>query len=131
MSDDIQINETEVDAGKVDSETTESPVAPTSTEPVISYITIRGKTYRVVNGVRHREIDGYIRSEVVAELADVRAAIKSVVGGGQSYHVGSRSLTRISPNQLYDRERYLLSLLSQFDNDSGDMRVQRFIPRHD
>ncbi|MBQ9273302.1 MAG: hypothetical protein IJ228_00695 [Succinivibrio sp.] len=97
-------------------------------EPVISYVRVRGVTYRVINGIRHREIDGYIRSEVVAELNKVRKNLNAVMEGGQNYSVGSRSLTRISPNTLLAREQYLLGLLARFDNNAGDMRTQRFIP---
>ena len=93
-----------------------------------SYIRVRNKTYRVVDGVRYREIDGYIRSEVVEELKSLRNTMQSVMTGGQSYTIGSRSLTRIDPNALQNREKYLLNLLSQFDNDCGDVRTQFAVP---
>lgn len=98
------------------------------TENMAKTIRIGNKTYRIVNGVRYREIDGYIRSEVVEELKSVRESIKTLMNGGQSYSIGSRSLTRITPDALLSREKYFLNLLSQFDNDSGSMRTQYAVP---
>lgn len=50
-------------------------------------------------------------------LADVNNAIRSVMVGGQSYKIGSRSLTRAD---LYTLEKMRESLMAEINADNGN-----------
>lgn len=49
-------------------------------------------------------------------LASVRKAIRNAEQGGQSYRIGSRSLTRVDYESLLAQEKQLMSELAAADN---------------
>lgn len=53
------------------------------------------------------------------KLLEVNAAISNILVGGQSYKIGSRSLTRADLNTLLDMQRDLQAQIS--NQDSGLM----------
>ena len=61
-----------------------------------------------------------------AELLQVDAAITAILGGAQSYRIGTRSLTRADLATLYKRKDMLDDLISALSGGSG--RFRRVIP---
>ncbi|ODR35634.1 peptidylprolyl isomerase [Eisenbergiella tayi] len=53
-------------------------------------------------------------------LLEVNNAISNILVGGQSYKIGSRSLTRADLNTLLDMQRNLQAQLSNQDNQLMD-----------
>jgi len=60
------------------------------------------------------------------ELADVNAAIKMILGGAQSYTIGSRSLTRANLSELRKWKKELEDEIAALSGGSG--RFKRVIP---
>ena len=58
-------------------------------------------------------------SDTKTELAEVRKAISTIHAGGQSYKIGSRSLTRADLQTLYARENELESKLAEEQGGGG------------
>lgn len=54
------------------------------------------------------------------KLHEVNNAISNILVGGQSYKIGSRSLTRADLNTLLDMQRNLQAQLSNQDNQLMD-----------
>lgn len=54
------------------------------------------------------------------KLYEVNNAISNILVGGQSYKIGSRSLTRADLNTLLDMQRNLQAQLSNQDNHLMD-----------
>ncbi len=52
------------------------------------------------------------------QLEQVNAAIRTVLAGGQSYKIGSRSLTRANISELYEMKKQLESEAAT-DNNCG------------
>jgi hypothetical protein len=61
-----------------------------------------------------------------SELADVKAAIKMILGGAQSYTIGSRSLTRANLAELRKWKKELEDEIAALTGGSG--RFRRVIP---
>lgn len=61
------------------------------------------------------------------QLEAVQLAIAKLESGVQSYSIGGRSLTRANLKDLYDRERWLRSMVAREEND-GKLSVQYGIP---
>lgn len=55
---------------------------------------------------------------ITEQLASVRKAIYAVEQGGQSYKIGSRSLTRVNYADLLAQEKELMSELAADDDDN-------------
>ena len=62
-----------------------------------------------------------------AELAQVDSAIAAILGGSQSYRIGSRSLTRADLATLYKRKDILDDKVAALSGGSG--RFRRVVPR--
>ena len=60
------------------------------------------------------------------ELEQIEAAISKIVGGAQSYKMGSRSLSRADLSALYKRKDMLEDLISALSGGSG--RFRRVVP---
>ena len=60
------------------------------------------------------------------ELKDVNAAIKMILGGAQSYTIGSRSLTRASLAELRKWKKELEDEIAALSGGSG--RFRRVVP---
>jgi hypothetical protein len=60
------------------------------------------------------------------ELADVKAAIKMILGGAQSYTIGSRSLTRANLAELRKWKKELEDEIAALTGGSG--RFKRVVP---
>ena len=60
------------------------------------------------------------------ELKQIDAAIEMILGGAQSYTIGTRSLTRADLSTLYKRKDMLENLISSLSGGSG--RFTRVIP---
>jgi hypothetical protein len=60
------------------------------------------------------------------ELEDVNAAIKMILGGAQSYTIGSRSLTRANLAELRKWKKELEDEIAMLSGGSG--RFRRVIP---
>jgi hypothetical protein len=56
------------------------------------------------------------------ELADVNAAIKMILGGAQSYTIGSRSLTRANLTELRKWKKELEDEIATLSGGSGRFR---------
>lgn len=52
------------------------------------------------------------------QLKEVRSAITSILMGGQSYKIGSRSLTRADLSELYAMKKELESVIAE-ENSGG------------
>jgi hypothetical protein len=65
-------------------------------------------------------------AERKSELADVNAAIKIILGGAQSYTIGSRSLTRANLAELRKWKKELENEIAGLSGGSG--RFRRVIP---
>jgi hypothetical protein len=61
-----------------------------------------------------------------AELKEIDTAISMILGGAQSYSIGSRSLTRADLSTLYKRKDRLDDLIASLSGGSG--RFKRVIP---
>lgn len=60
------------------------------------------------------------------ELEQINTAIKMILGGAQSYTIGTRSLTRADLATLYKRKDKLEDLIEGLSGGSG--RFKRVIP---
>lgn len=58
--------------------------------------------------------------DVEKKLVEVNNAISNILVGGQSYKIGSRSLTRADLNTLLDMQRDLQAQLSNQDSQLMD-----------
>lgn len=47
------------------------------------------------------------------QLEEVQEAISAIVGGAQSYTIGSRSVTKANLAELQKRERYLMTMVAR------------------
>jgi hypothetical protein len=56
------------------------------------------------------------------ELADVNAAIRMILGGAQSYTIGSRSLTRANLAELREWKKELEDEIAALSGGSGRFR---------
>jgi hypothetical protein len=61
-----------------------------------------------------------------AELEQIDSAITAILGGAQSYSIGTRSLTRADLATLHKRKDMLEDLIDAFSGGSG--RFRRVIP---
>jgi len=61
-------------------------------------------------------------SEKKSELKDVNAAIKMILGGAQSYSIGSRSLTRANLSELRKWKKELEAEIAALSGGSGRFR---------
>jgi hypothetical protein len=61
-----------------------------------------------------------------AELKQIDSAITAILGGAQSYSVGTRSLTRADLATLYKRKNMLDDLVDTLSG--GDGRFRRVVP---
>ncbi|MCL2210792.1 MAG: hypothetical protein FWB95_02600 [Treponema sp.] len=61
-----------------------------------------------------------------AELEQINKAINTILGGAQSYTMGSRSLTRANLETLYKRKDKLEDLIAALSGGSG--RFRRVVP---
>jgi hypothetical protein len=61
-----------------------------------------------------------------AELKQIDSAITAILGGAQSYSIGTRSLTRADLATLYKRKDTLDDLIDAFSGGSG--RFRRVVP---
>jgi hypothetical protein len=61
-----------------------------------------------------------------AELEQIDAAIAMIIGGAQSYSIGTRSLTRADLATLYKRKDTLDDLIAALSGGSG--RFRRVVP---
>lgn len=75
-------------------------------------------------------------AEVVAELAQVDAAIQAITGtgtsdpGAQAYSSGGRNLTRANLDTLYKRKKELETLKTRLaSTDGGSVRYPLFTTR--
>lgn len=57
------------------------------------------------------------------QLAEVNAAISTILSGGQSYKIGSRSLTRADLAKLYDMKKELESEIAEETNNGLGRRA--------
>ena len=64
--------------------------------------------------------------EAKAELSQINTAITMILGGAQSYTIGSRSITRADLKTLYKRKDTLDDLITSLSGGSG--RFKRVIP---
>jgi ATP-dependent exoDNAse (exonuclease V) beta subunit len=60
------------------------------------------------------------------ELEQIDAAIAAVLGGAQSYSIGTRSLTRADLTVLYKRKDMLEDLIAALSGGNG--RSRRVVP---
>jgi hypothetical protein len=60
------------------------------------------------------------------ELANVKAAIRTILGGAQSYTIGSRSLTRANLAELRKWQKELEDEIAGLTGGSG--RFRRVVP---
>jgi hypothetical protein len=60
------------------------------------------------------------------ELADVNTAIRMILGGAQSYTIGSRSLTRANLAELRNWKKELEDEIAALSGGSG--RFRRVVP---
>lgn len=51
-----------------------------------------------------------------ARLEEIQSAISTILTGGQSYKIGSRSLTRADLSKLYEMQKELESEIADEDN---------------
>lgn len=58
-------------------------------------------------------------SSAKTELAEVKKAIATIHAGGQSYRIGSRSLTRADLQTLYARQNELESKIAEESRGGG------------
>jgi hypothetical protein len=65
-------------------------------------------------------------TEAKSELKQIDSAISAILGGAQSYSIGTRSLTRADLNTLYKRKDTLNDLVDALSGGSG--RFRRVIP---
>jgi len=61
-----------------------------------------------------------------AELEQINTAISMILGGAQSYSMGSRSLTRANLDTLLKRKDRLEDLIASLSGGSG--RFRRVVP---
>ena len=61
-----------------------------------------------------------------AELLQINTAITMILGGAQSYTIGSRSITRAELATLYKRKDMLDDLIAALSGGSG--RFRRVVP---
>jgi hypothetical protein len=61
-------------------------------------------------------------AELKEELADVNVAIKKILGGAQSYTIGSRSLTRVNLSELRKWKKELEDEIAALSGGSGRFR---------
>jgi hypothetical protein len=61
-------------------------------------------------------------AELREELADVKTAIKKILGGAQSYKIGSRSLTRADLAALRKWKKELEDEIAALSGGSGRFR---------
>jgi len=61
-----------------------------------------------------------------AELGQIDTAITAILGGAQSYSIGSRSLTRADLALLYKRKDMLEDTIAALSGGSG--RFRRVVP---
>ena len=61
-------------------------------------------------------------AERKGELKDVNAAIKMILGGAQSYTIGSRSLTRANLSELRKWKKELEDEIAALSGGSGRFR---------
>ena len=65
-------------------------------------------------------------AEAKAERAEIKTAISMILGGAQSYKIGTRSLTRADLATLYKQKDKLDDLIDALSGGSG--RFKRVIP---
>jgi hypothetical protein len=75
-------------------------------------------------GLRGRNLERL--AECKLELADVKAAIKTILSGAQSYSIGTRSLTRANLAELRKWKKDLEDEIAGLSGGSG--RVRRVVP---
>jgi hypothetical protein len=61
-----------------------------------------------------------------AELKQIDSAITAILGGAQSYSIGTRSLTRADLATLHQRKDTLEDLIDAFSGGNG--RFRRVVP---
>jgi hypothetical protein len=66
-------------------------------------------------------------TEAKADLAEIKTAISMVLGGSQSYRIGTRSVTRADLATLYKQKEKLEDVIDALSGDSGG-RVKQAIP---
>ena len=71
---------------------------------------------------------GYTYEEALSEREEIKQAIKTV-RTGQSYTIGSRSLTRAKLDELMKQLAFFNEIISYFENGFKRPRVQRAIPQ--
>lgn len=62
-------------------------------------------------------------SETQRQLEEVSKAISTILAGGQSYKIGTRSLTRADLSKLYEMQKELEAKLSEGNNSSIGRRA--------
>lgn len=55
-------------------------------------------------------------SDTQKQLAEVQAAISTILAGGQQYKIGTRSLTRADLSKLYDMKKELEAAVAEENN---------------
>jgi hypothetical protein len=65
-------------------------------------------------------------AEAKAERKEIKTAISMILGGAQSYSIGTRSLTRADLATLYKRKNMLDDLVDALSGGNG--RFRRVIP---
>jgi hypothetical protein len=74
--------------------------------------------------VKKRNVEKLIERK--QELSDVNTAIKMILGGAQSYTIGSRSLTRANLAELRKWKKELEDEIAALSGGSG--RFRRVVP---
>ena len=66
-------------------------------------------------------------AEAKADLAEIKTAISMVLGGSQSYRIGTRSVTRADLATLYKQKEKLEDLINALSGGGGG-RIKRVVP---
>ena len=71
---------------------------------------------------------GYTYEEALTERKEIKEAIKTL-RTGQSYTIGSRSLTRVKLSELMEQLDFFNEIIDSFENGHTRPRIQRAIPQ--